>query len=313
MKQPVLVLSRPLPGAMVETILNQVTVRTYDQGEDLSVFDGAAVYATTSLDRVDAGLIEQLPDSVKLIANAGVGVDGIDLQAAYARDIAVSNTPVVAEDTADLTWALILAASRRLYRTERLLRSGDWNGFVSPDYFGQRVHGKNLGIVGLGAIGEAVARRAVGFNMSVCYHGPRRKPEVEAAYNLVFCKSLKDLLMTADVISLHCPLLPATRHLINGETLSWVKPGAVMVNAGRGALIEEEALVSALQGGGLGAAGLDVFEFEPRVNEILRNLDNVTLLPHIGSATGECRQDMVLRLLQNVTHFFQYGVPCDVA
>lgn len=308
-RRPVILLSRELPPMLVSALEAEAEVRVGGPEADPAVFEGASVYLAAGIDPVPAALIERMPDSLGLIANIATGTDNIDLAAASARGIAVSNTPVVAEDTADLAFALLLAACRRLSFCERSLREGQWAR--GAGHLGQRVHGRTLGIVGMGAIGQAVARRAAGFGMRVLYHGPNRKPEAEAQLGVTFCEQLSGLLADSDIVSLNCPLTDGNRHLINGETLAQMKPGAVLVNTGRGPLVHEQALVEALRSGHLGAAGLDVFEFEPQVNEELLSFDNVTLLPHIGSATGECRTDMALRALANIRQFLAGGRPVD--
>lgn len=269
----------------------------------------AQVFVCTAIDPVSSELIGQFGDSLGLIANVGVGTDNIDLEAAASRGIRVSNTPVVTEDTADLAFALLLATCRRLGVCERHLRAGDWS--AGARIMGQRVHGKTLGIVGFGAIGQAVARRARGFDMRILYHGPSRKPESESAVNAQYCDDLATLLQHADIVSLNCPLTTTTRHIMDAGMLARMKPGAVLINTGRGPLIDELALVDALASGHLGGAGLDVFEFEPEVTPRLREFDSVTLLPHIGSATGECRNDMAMRALGNIESFLATGAPLD--
>jgi glyoxylate reductase len=205
--------------------------------------------------------------------------------------------------------ALLLAACRRLSFCERALRAGDWQRGAAT--LGSRVHGKVLGIIGLGAIGQALARRAAAFGMTLLYHGPNRKPDVEAALGVQYRKTLEELLAESDIVSLNCPLTPASRHLMNAETLGQMKPGAVLVNTGRGPLVDENALVAVLDSGHLGAAGLDVFEFEPEVTPQLLAFDNVTLLPHIGSATAECRTDMAMRAFANIRQYLAEGTVID--
>lgn len=302
------ILSPNLPPAMAELLTSMGEVRQHGQaGSEGNLLADADIIVATAVDRVDAEMIAIFPGSVKLIANIGVGTDNIDLRAAAARGIQVSNTPVVTEDTADLAMALILATCRRVNVAERCLRGNQW----LDAGLGSRVHGKTLGIIGFGAIGQAVARRAKGFDMPLCYWGPRRKPEVEAATGAVWCDSLSSLLGRADIVSLHCPLNPATRHLIDAAALKQCKPGSVLINTGRGALVHEDALVDALKNGPLAAAGLDVFEFEPQVTPALLTMDNVVLTPHIGSATNECRIDMAMRLLANIEQFLTRGCPQD--
>ncbi len=307
--KPIIVLSRQLPPMFTEALTSFAEVRTGGPDPAAETLEGAAIYLAAGVDAVPGALIQRFPDSLRLIANIATGTDNIDLATATARGIAVSNTPVVTEDTADLAFALLLATCRRLSYCERRLRAGDWA--AGAGHMGVRVHGKTLGIVGLGDIGQAVARRAQGFGMNILYHGPRRKTEAEATLGAEYCQALSDMLARSDIISLNCPLTNDNRHLINSEALAQMKPGAVLINTGRGPLVDEQALVNALAGGQLGGAGLDVFEFEPQVHQDLLGFDNVTLLPHIGSATGECRTDMARRALTNIQQFLNAGEPGD--
>ena len=303
MPSPVIVMTRPLPLPPLAAAGQTVEVRHFDG--DYSVFEGARVLCCTALDSIPGELVAALPDSLELIANIGVGYDNIDVEAAVARGIAVSNTPVVGEDTADHAFLLILAATRRLYANEAMLRAGEWGQANAMGTLGQAVHGKTLGIIGLGDIGQAVARRARAFNMDLLYHGPSRKPDAEALLGARYMRQLSELLAAADIVSLHCPLTPATRHVINAQALGEMKSGSVLVNTGRGPLVDEAALVSALQSGHLAAAGLDVFEQEPEVHPQLLGMGNVTLTPHIGSATAECRGAMVQCALKNALACFE--------
>ncbi len=307
--RPVIVLSRQLPDLFTAALEAVADIRIIDTGPAADIFDGASVYLAAGVDPVPASLIAEMPGTVGLIANIATGTDNIDLHAATKRGIAVTNTPVVTEDTADLTFALLLATCRRLSYCESRLRADEWA--LGAGALGTRVHGKTLGIVGLGSIGQAVARRAAGFGMRILYHGPRRKPEAENSLGAGYCPALEDLLAQADVVSLNCPLTDSTRHVMNAATLAQMKPGAILINAGRGPLVDEQALVDALAGGRLGGAGLDVFEFEPRVSAGLLDFDNVTLLPHIGSATVECRTDMAGRALANIKQFLTQGTVMD--
>jgi glyoxylate reductase len=308
-QKPVILLSRHLPDMFTAALRQIAEVRVAGREPDDAALEGATVYLATGVDPVPRNLIERFPPGLGLIANIATGTDNIDLEAATEKGVAVSNTPVVAEDTADLTMALLLAACRRLSFCERALRAGDWSRGAGA--LGSRVHGKVLGIVGLGAIGQAVARRAAAFDMPLLYHGPSRKPEAEAALGVTYRANLQELLAESDIVSLNCPLTAATRHLINAETLTQMKSGAVLVNTGRGPLVDEKALVAALRSGQLGAAGLDVFEFEPEITPQLLEFDNVTLLPHIGSATGECRADMAMRAFANIRQYLAQGAAID--
>jgi len=307
--RPVIILARDLPDMFTAALGQIAEVRVAQDGFDEQLFTGASIYLATGIDPVPADLIKQFPDSVGLIANIATGTDNIDLDAAAAKGLCVSNTPVVAEDTADLTMALLLASCRQLSFCERTLREGNWN--LATARSGSRVHGKTLGIVGMGAIGQAVAKRAAAFNMTVLYHGPNRKEDAEATLGVQYRSTLAALLEDSDIVSLNCPLTAASRHMMNAETLGQMKVGAVLINTGRGPLIDEQALVHVLQNGHLSAAGLDVFEFEPEITPALLELDNVTLLPHIGSSTTECRMDMAMRAFQNIKQFLSDGKPAD--
>jgi glyoxylate reductase len=308
MSKPIIALSRPMPDAFKQLMgsLGEIALR-----ENNHYPENASIYITTPMDATDSTVITALPDTVKLIASMGVGTDHIDLAAAKSRGIAVTNTPVVTEDTADLCWALLMATMRGLTRNEKLLRAGAWDGMLPGAMMGSRVYGKTLGIIGFGAIGQAVARRAKGFGMPIIYSGPNRKLAAEQELSASYCESVQQLVCQADVVSLHCPLTDGSHHLINAGMLAKFKVGSTLINTGRGPLIDEAALVTALQEGPLSCAGLDVFEFEPKVTEDLLELSNVTLLPHLGSATNECRTDIVMRLYENIQQFQQAGAGKD--
>jgi glyoxylate reductase len=251
-------------------------------------------------DQVDAQLLDRAP-GLKIIANFGVGYNNIDVPAATRRGIMVTNTPgVLTDTTADLTMALILAVARRVVEGDRHTRQGRFR-FWAPFYFlGHEVTGKTLGIVGMGRIGRAVARRAAGFNMQVLYHNRNSLAEEEEQVLQVQYADLKTLLQEADFISLHTPLTPQTRHLIGSRELAWMKSNAFLINTARGAVVDERALLGALEQGRIGGAGLDVYENEPMVTRGLERLDNVVLLPHVGSATVETRQRMAAMAVDNL-------------
>ena len=248
-----------------------------------------------------------------MIATFGAGTENIDVAAAQARGMPVSNTPgAVAEDTADIAFALLLATCRRLVHGDRELRAGRWQGgFVDDPLAGQRAWGKTLGIVGLGGIGSAVARRAQAFRMPLIYHNRNRAMEAEAACGARFCPGLDELLGESDIVSLHCPLTPETHHLIDARALARMKPGSVLINTARGPVVDEAALVEALQKGPIAAAGLDVYEQEPEVPPALVALENVVLSPHLGTACSEARYDMGFRVRQNIEAFLAKGRPLD--
>ena len=250
-------------------------------------------------ERVDADVLDAAPD-LRVVANLAVGYDNIDVAAATARGVVVTNTPDVLTDaTAELTWALILAAARRIVEGDRLVRSNQWKGWSPTQLLGMSLTGKTLGIFGMGKIGAAVARRARGFAMQVVYTNrtPNRAVEEEIGARRV---SFGELLERADVLTIHAPSTPETRHVIDAAALSRLRPGAILVNTARGPLVDEAALVAALQTSRLGAAGLDVFEREPELERGLTELDNVVLLPHLGSATAEARGAMVELCCRNI-------------
>ncbi|AVO38448.1 2-hydroxyacid dehydrogenase [Pukyongiella litopenaei] len=302
-------LARPLPVPEIE--IGGEAVEFLPVAAPGEVPDRAEVHCTTSLDPLPAEAIAALPGRVGLIANIGVGVDNIDLAAAAARGIAVSNTPVVTEDTADLAFALILAACRRIGQAERFLRGGQWAASGTAPPLGGRVHGRTLGLVGFGAIAQAVARRARGFDMEVLYWNRTRRPEAEATTGAAYQPDLDALMGQCDILSVHTALRPQTRDLIDADRLDKVRRGAVLVNTARGGIVDEAALVAALEDGRLAAAGLDVFAAEPEVDPGLLGRDDVVLTPHIGSATDACRADMARRLLANVTSFLEHGRVID--
>ncbi len=261
----------------------------------------------TVTDPINAAVLGTPGARVKLIGNFGVGFNHIDVAAAKAAGITVSNTPDVLTDaTADLAILLLLMATRRAGEGERELREGRWTGWRPTHLMGQSVSGKTLGIVGFGRIAQATAHRAHhGFGMQVAYYGRRRAPaEIEAACKARYVGDVDALIAESDVLSLHCPGGAETHHLINAERLSKMKPTAVIVNTARGTVVDEAALAAALQSQRIAAAGLDVYEREPVVHPDLVGLDNVVLLPHLGSATRETRTAMGLRVARNVDLFF---------
>ena len=260
------------------------------------------VLVPTVTDVIDADLIAAAPPRVKLIANYGAGVNHIDLAAAKAKGILVTNTPgVFTDDTADLTMALILNVPRRLGEGQRMMRSGEWQGWRPTGMLGHRIGGKTLGIIGFGRIGEAVAMRAKAFGMDVIYNKRNRLPaSVEAELGVTFEPDLDRLMMRADIISLHCPLTAETDKIINADRIAMMKPDAYIINSSRGELIDEDALIEALQAGRIGGAGLDVYAHEPAIDPRLLAVPNVMLLPHLGSATFEGREASGERVITNI-------------
>ena len=273
----------------------------------------ADVLVPTLTDRIDAGLIGQAGERLKLIANYGAGVDHIDVQTARERGILVSNTPgVSADDTADMAMGLILAVTRRLPEGLALMQSGDWDGWAPTTLMGGRSAGRCLGILGLGRIGQAVARRAAAFGMDIHYHNRRRlRPETEDELGATYWESLDQMVARMDVISINCPHTPSTFHLMNARRLKLMKPEAVIVNTSRGEVIDENALTRMLRAGEIAGAGLDVYEHGSEVNPRLRDLKNVVLLPHMGSATVEGRIEMGEKVILNIKTFDDGHRPPD--
>ena len=273
----------------------------------------ADILVPTLTDRIDKGILAQAGDNLRLIANFGTGVDHIDLAAARERGITVTNTPgVLTEDTADMTMALILDVIRRVSQGERLIRSGEWSGWGPTTMLGHRLWGKRLGIIGMGRIGSAVARRAKGFGLSIHYHNRRQLPEhAEQELEATYWESLDQMLARMDIISVNCPHTPGTFHLLSARRLKLLKKTAVIVNTSRGEVIDEQALTRILRDKQIAGAGLDVFEHEPAVNPKLLALDNVTLLPHMGSATIEGRIDMGEKVIINIKTFADGHKPPD--
>jgi glyoxylate reductase len=271
----------------------------------------ADVLVPTVTDRITAAVLNNAGNRLKLIANYGTGVDHIDLKCARGHGITVTNTPdVLTEDTADMTMALILAVPRRLTEGERTLRGGKWTGWSPTWMLGHRVSGKRLGIVGMGRIGQAVARRARAFQMSIHYHNRRRvHPDIEAELEATYHESLDQMLARMDVITVHCPHTPATFHLLSARRLKLLRPHAYIVNTARGEIIDEVALVRMLRAKEIAGAGLDVYENEPAVNPKLLAMENVVLLPHMGSATHEGRIDMGQRVIVNIQSFVDGHAP----
>ncbi len=260
------------------------------------------VFVPTVTDNIDAALIASAPPRLRFIANYGAGVNHIDLAAAKAKDIIVTNTPgVFTDDTADLTMALILSVPRRLGEGEKLMRSGNWGGWRPSGMLGHRIGEKTLGIIGFGRIGEAVAARARAFGMEVVYTKRKRLPHsVEEQLGITFEQDLDRLIARSDIISLHCPLTAETAGLINADRIAMMKPSAYLINSSRGELVDEAALIEALEQGKIAGAGLDVYAHEPAVDPRLLTLDNVVLLPHLGSATFEGREASGERVIANI-------------
>ena len=318
-KRPFVIVTRKLPDSIETRMMELFNCRLNLDDKPLSkagliaAAAQAAVLVPTVTDRIDAEVVAAAGPALKLIASFGTGVDHVDLAAAQRRGIIVTNTPgVLTEDTADMTMALILAVSRRLAEGERLIRSGGWTGWGPTSMLGHRIWGKRLGIVGMGRIGMALARRAKGFGLSIHYHNRRPVPEdAESALEATWWESLDQMLARVDIVSVNCPHTPATYHLVSARRLRLLRPHAILVNTARGEIVDEEALIGLLEARAIAGAGLDVFEHEPAVDLRLRALDNVVLLPHMGSATIEGRIAMGEKVIINIKTFADGHRPPD--
>jgi glyoxylate reductase len=305
-----IVVTRPLPGDITAMLREQDFVNVWCNPEDeplpraalLKRVPGAHGLVTNPGDKpIDAEVFDAAGENLRVVANYAVGTDNIDLEEATRRGIRVGNTPdPVTEPTADIAWLLLLGAARRAYEGQRLARSGQWTGISPNMLLGQRVLGGTLLIVGAGRIGKAVARRSVGWNMTILYHARTQHPEFEEAPICAPWVDLDEGLARADFVSLHTPLTPDTRHLIDARRLGLMKPAAVLVNTARGPVVDEAALVEALRARRIAAAGLDVYEREPHLAEGLADLDNAYLLPHVGSATVQDRTWMTRITMDNL-------------
>ena len=318
-KKPLVVVTRKLPDVIETRMMELFDTRLNPDDVPLTpaqmqdAMNIAEVLVPTVTDRIDRALIEAAGPQLRLIASFGTGVDHIDLKAARERGIVVTNTPgVLTEDTADMTMALLLATARRVAEGERLVRSGQWTGWGPTTMLGHRISGKRLGILGMGRIGSALAKRARAFGMSIHYHNRRRvHPELEQELEATYWSSLDQMLARMDIVSINCPHTPATYHLLSERRLKLLRPHCYIVNTSRGEVIDEVALTRMLSKGEIAGAGLDVFEHEPAVNPKLLRLDNVVLLPHMGSATIEGRIDMCEKVVINIKTFTDGHAPPD--
>ena len=322
-KKPLVVVTRKLPDSietrmreLFDTRLN-LDDRPLSQAELAQAAKVADVLVPTVTDRIDAAVLSQSGEALKLIANFGNGVDNIDVATALQRGITVTNTPgVLTEDTADMTMALILAVPRRLAEGATvLIGDKEWGGWSPTWMLGRRIWGKRLGIIGMGRIGQAVARRAKAFGLQIHYHNRRRlPPAVEEELETTYWESLDQMLARVDIISVNCPHTPATYHLLSARRLKLLRPQAYVVNTARGEVIDENALARMIEAGEIAGAGLDVFEHEPSVNPKLLKLaraGKVVLLPHMGSATLEGRVDMGEKVIINIRTFMDGHRPPD--
>ncbi len=321
-RRPRVIITRKLPD-VIETRMRElfdaqinVEDRPMTRGELSDALRHADAVVPTITDRIDKDLIAGAADRLKLIANFGNGVDHIDVAAALEKGITVTNTPgVLTEDTADMTMALIMAVARRVVEGANKVTSGDFAGWAPTWMLGSRITGKRLGIVGMGRIGRALARRAKAFGLSIHYHNRRRVAQaVEEELEATYWDSLDQMLARMDIVSVNCPHTPATYHLLSARRLKLMRPSAIIVNTARGEVIDETALIRMLEAKEIAGAGLDVFEHEPAVPPKLVRLaksGRVTLLPHMGSATIEGRVDMGEKVIINLKTFMDGHVPPD--
>jgi len=317
--KPKVIITRKIPDSVETRMAELFTVslnlkdKAFSKDEMIKAVQSAEVLVPTVTDTVDAEIINAAGDQLKLIANFGAGVDHIDLNAAHERGIVVTNTPgVLTEETADLTMALILAVPRRIFQGEKQLRAGEWDGWSPTGLMGHSIQGKRLGIIGMGRIGRAVAKRANAFGMSVHYHNRSQLPAaVEQALEATYWDELDQMLRRMDVVSVNCPLTSETHHLLNRDRLGMMQRKAYVINTSRGEVIDEAALADLIEDGTISGAGLDVYENEPDVNEKLLQQDSAVLIPHMGSATFEARIAMGDKVLINIQTFVHGHTPPD--
>ena len=306
--RPKVIVSRRLPQAVETRMAELFDVELnfddtpFDQARLIDAVRRADVFVPTVTDHVDAAVLAEAGEKLKLIANFGVGIDHIDLHAAREKNIVVTNTPgVLTDDTADMVMALILSVPRRIAEGEKIIREGNWAGWSPTGMLGHRITGKRLGIIGMGRIGQAVATRARGFGLAVHYHNRERLPaSVEAGLEATWWPTLEAMLTRVDIVSINCPHTPETHHLINDKALRLMQRHVYLINTARGEIVDEAALAAALSRRGIAGAGLDVFEHEPKIHPDLLNLPNVVLVPHMGSATFEGRQAMGDKVIANI-------------
>ncbi|HEX7947301.1 MAG TPA: D-glycerate dehydrogenase [Phenylobacterium sp.] len=318
-RKPKVIVTRKLPDS-VETRMRELfdtelnlTDEPMSRKQLIEAMARCDVLAPTITDKIDAALIAKAGEKLKLIANFGAGVDHIDVAAANAAGLIVTNTPgVLTEDTADLTMTLMMATLRRVVEGANLVQAGEFTGWAPTAMLGHRITGKRLGIIGMGRIGTAVARRAKAFGVQIHYHNrkpvsPRIAEELEATY----WDSLDQMLARMDIISVHTPHTPATFHLLSGRRLKLLQPHAIVINTARGGIIDEQALADLVAEGKIAGVGLDVFELEPRINPKLLKTPNAVLLPHIASATVEARVDMGEKVIINIKTWMDGHRPPD--
>ena len=320
MSKPIVAVTRRLPAPTEARMMELFEVRLNPEDVELTaeqiinICEDVQILVPTVTDKIDAKLIGNLPPSVRMIANFGAGVDHIDIEVATAKSVVVTNTPgVLTEDTADLALALLLTVPRRLGEGARIVREGKWEGWTPTFMMGRRVTGKRLGIIGMGRIGQAVAKRARGFDMQIHYHNRSRiDEETETILEATYWENLDNMLPQIDFVSINCPKTRETYHLLNADRLKLLKPHAVIVNTARGDIIDETALVERLKIGAIAGAGLDVYENEPKIDPKLTELENVVLMPHLGSATYESREAMGDKVVTNIIAFTAGRLPADL-
>jgi lactate dehydrogenase-like 2-hydroxyacid dehydrogenase len=316
-EKPAVLVTRKLPAAVEDRLRRDYQPRLnpndrlYSKDDLIEGAKGAQAILPCHTEHFSAEVVERLPDEVKIIANFSVGFDHVDIEAARRRNIVVTNTPDVLSDaTAELTMMLMIGAARRASEGERLVRGGGWKDWSPAFMVGTQVTGKRLGILGMGRVGQVVARRARGFAMTILYHDLRRLPP-DQEQGALFFPELEEMLPQCDFLTLHCNVTPSTRGLMNARRFSLLPDGAILVNAARGAVVDDDALVHALGSGKLRAAGIDAYNNEPHVDNRLIALPNTFLMPHIGSATAETRDAMGFRALDNLDAFFAGTEPRD--
>ena len=315
--RPVVLVTRKLPAAVEARLQRDYdarlnpTDRLYSKDELVEQARGAQAILPCHTEHFSSDVLERLPAEVRIIANFSVGYDHVDVEAAKRRSIVVTNTPDVLSDaTAELTMMLMIGAARRAGEGERLVREGRWKDWSPAFMVGTQVTGKRLGILGMGRVGQVVAKRARGFDMAIHYHDVRRLPPDREA-GAVFHDTLEDLLPHCDFLTLHCNVTAATRGIMDARRFHLLPEGAILVNAARGAIVDDDALIEALHSGRLRAAGIDAYNNEPRVDPRIVALGNTFLMPHIGSATAETRDAMGFRALDNLDTFFAGREPHD--
>ena len=318
-EKPLVIVTRRLPE-LVETRLMElfntklsIDDKPFSKKQLIDAVKEADILVPTVTDKIDTDVLEASSKKLKLIANFGNGIDHINIETAQKKNIIVTNTPgVLTEDTADMVMGLLLAVPRKVIAGENLIRSGKWEGWSPTHMMGRRIWGKRLGIIGMGSIGQAVARRAIGFGLNIHYHNRNRLPDViEESHQATFWEDLDQKKKKMDIISINCPSTPETYHLLSRERLSSLQTHAYIINTSRGKVINEEALAELLSEGKIAGAGLDVFEREPSVSKVLLGAPNTVLLPHMGSATVEARIEMGEKVIVNIQTLLNGHRPPD--